>query len=86
MGGYSFLLPPHNIPNVPTHNVKKLDPTNAAANFGTFCPGTREDDKDINLEIKDFSDIIGHNGQSLGKGVITKVPFCAIYFCLFSCY
>jgi hypothetical protein len=75
MGGYSFLLPPHNMPNVASHGVKKLDPVDAAANFGTFCPGPRDDDT---LAIQDFSHIMGVGGKPLGKGVITKVVYLAV--------
>lgn len=82
MGGYAFLLPPHNIPNVATHGAKQLDPSDAAANFGTFCRGDRDDNT---LEIKDFSSIVGWNGKSLGKGVITTVLYFALFVCLRSC-
>ena len=64
------MLPAHNIPAVKQAGVKQLDPTDAAQNFGTFVPGEAED---AGLEVCDCAYVLGHNGESLGLGVFTKV-------------
>ena len=63
------MLPPDNIPVPTRRGIRKLDPTDAKNNFGMFASA----EGDHNLEVADYKDIIGNNGESLGLGVRTKV-------------
>jgi hypothetical protein len=70
LAGFSFMLPSDNIPSVSKQGAKKLHPTDATQNFGTFQGGPQAE---IFLKVADFSDVKGHEGKSLGRGVITTV-------------
>ena len=60
------MLPPNNLPIVNQRGVKKLHPTDALQNFGTFTPGLVEEPQ---LCVMDLKGQTGYNGLDLGLSV-----------------
>jgi hypothetical protein len=58
------------MPNASKHGARKVHPTDASQNFGTFLGP----EQDIYLKVVDCGDQTGFEGKKLGRGVITTVP------------
>jgi hypothetical protein len=67
------MLPPNNVPETSVAGRQKLLP-DPASNFGLFQhPGALFKEVEHHLGVRDYSDVYGFGGSSLGSGVYTNV-------------